>query len=866
MKTGDKDMKLFDLKTLHMKTPVIDKKPYFSWKISDEKQSVYQTAYRIVVKDSGHCVWDSGVVFSDIQSFVEYEGESLESCKKYDWTLTVRTNKGDSMSCSSFFETAFLQITDWKAKWIEYPMTRENKSEYPYGNTYSPIRFNKKFGISVDKKIRSAKVYASAYGVYKLYLNGMTPDDREFAPEFTPYDRIMYYQVYDVSSQIKQGENILSIYVGDGWYFSSQAKPVMNKYNSEPSVLFQIEIKYSDGTKDTVFSDGNEICFTDYIVYSDLYLGEKQDFTLERSSEQKVVVKDYGYDNLCCQPMNPVRPVELIPAKDVIRSAAGELIVDFGQVISGRARINIDLPKGTEVVFEYFEVLDKNGNYINTMFAPQKDTVISGGNPFVHEVLFTFHGFRYIRVTGSEDFKSSDFTAVLLSTKKENVGDFVCSDHRINRLYKNVRYSQLNNMMSVPTDCPTREKAGYTGDILVYSKTALLNEDVTSFLTSWLSYVRADQSDDGVVMIVSPFMELYRKLVLDVSKKYGSDKITGIAGWSDAIVWVPYDMYKITGNKMILKENYLSMKKWCDNIINIAKNKRGDKSFSAENDIYIWDTGFHFGEWLVPSRPDNTGEQYGICKESAFYTAPFFGYMSVEKLSEIAEIIGALDEAEYYRCISKKMKSAIIAEIIEKDRLPDYLMGAYVLAFKADLVPKHLVNEYKSRLINLIIKNNKCLDTGFLATPFLLDVLCELNEEALAYEIFMQDKRPSWLYEVDNGATTIWEAWDADDARSTGRYVSFDHYAFGCVDEWIFSTVCGIKADVPGFKHFIVNPRINDKLGITSFMRTFESEYGKIKVVYDKDTLKVSVPPNTSATVVWNGKKNEIGSGEYEFI
>ncbi len=168
--------------------------------------------------------------------------------------------------------------------------------------------------------------------------------------------------------------------------------------------------------------------------------------------------------------------------------------------------------------------------------------------------------------------------------------------------------------------------------------------------------------------------------------------------------------------------------------------------------------------------------------------------------------------------------------------------------------------------MNLILKNDKCLDTGFLATPFLLDVLCELHEEALACEIFMQNKRPSWLYEVDNGATTIWEAWDADDARSTGRYVSFDHYAFGCVDEWIFGTVCGIKADKPGFKHFTVNPFVIDKLGITSFMRTFESEYGKIKVAYDKDTLKVSVPPNTSATVVWNGKKNEIGSGEYEFI
>ena len=235
-------------------------------------------------------------------------------------------------------------------------------------------------------------------------------------------------------------------------------------------------------------------------------------------------------------------------------------------------------------------------------------------------------------------------------------------------------------------------------------------------------------------------------------------------------------------------------------------------------------------------------------------------------MSEVAKILKHENDAVYYKEISEKMKKAIVDEIIEKDRLPGYLMGAYVLAFEADLVPEHLVTEYKTKLVRLIMNNNKRLDTGFLATPFLLDVLCKLGEEDLAAEIFMQNKRPSWLYEVDNGATTIWEAWDADDAKDGKRFVSFDHYAFGCVDEWIFSTVCGIKADLPGFKHFTVNPRVLEKLGITSFVRSFESEYGKIKVVYDKDTLKVSVPPNTSATVVWNCKKNEIGSGEYEFL
>lgn len=859
-------MKVYDLKTMHMDTPVIDKCPYFSWKISDNNQSIIQKSFKIIVKDDAETIWDSGEVISDEQSFISYTGNPLESRKKYDWTVTVWNNKNESSSASSVFETAFLSSLDWKAKWIEYPQKRKNKSEYLFGKTYSPVLFKKNFDTCSEKRIKSAKVYATAYGVYKLYINGVTPDDRDFAPEFTPYDRMTYYQVYDISNILNPGHNDLVMYVGDGWYFSKQARPVMDEYNKEPSVLFQIEILYEDNSREMIVSDGTETCQMDFVVYSDLYLGEKQDFTLTKSSERKVLLKDYGYENLRCQPMPPVRPIKLIPAERVFRSNKDEFIVDFGQVLSGRARVRLDVPKGTKVVFEYFEILDKNENYINTMFAPQKDTVVSNGIPFVHEALFTFHGFRYIRVTGMSKVSEKDFTAVLLSTEKEDIGDFFCSDERINRLYKNIRYSQFNNMMSVPTDCPTREKAGYTGDILVYAKTALLNEDVTPFLTSWLSSVRADQSNDGTVMIVSPFMQLYKNLILNVSKKYGADRITGVAGWSDAIVWVPYDMYVVTGSKIVLEENYRAMKMWCDNIIETAKTRRGDASFSEENDMYIWDTGFHFGEWLVPSRPDNTGEQYGICRESAFYTAPFFGYMSVRKMSEVAKILKHENDAVYYKEISEKMKKAIVDEIIEKDRLPGYLMGAYVLAFEADLVPEHLVTEYKTKLVRLIMNNNKRLDTGFLATPFLLDVLCKLGEEDLAAEIFMQNKRPSWLYEVDNGATTIWEAWDADDAKDGKRFVSFDHYAFGCVDEWIFSTVCGIKADLPGFKHFTVNPRVLEKLGITSFVRSFESEYGKIKVVYDKDTLKVSVPPNTSATVVWNCKKNEIGSGEYEFL
>lgn len=854
-------MKLYDLKTRHMKNPVIDKTPEFSWKIQSSKQDVTQEAYQIVVKSEAQILWDTGKVRSRKQAFIEYEGEKLESRKRYDWTLTVWDSHGEKASETDYFETAFLKKSDWEAEWIECSFERKPANEYAFGSAFPPVLFERIF--EIEGEIQDAKVYATAHGGYQLKINGTRPDDREFAPEFTPYDKLLYYQVYDVTELLKSGKNKLEMYVGDCWYFSTQARPVMEEYHKEPSVLFQIEITYKDQTKQIVVSDGTETCSVQHIVYSDLYQGEKQDYRIKDTQRYPVEIKDYGYNMLYAQPMPPIRPIKFLEAVEIIESQAGEMIVDFGQVVAGRARVTLDVPKDRAVTLEYYEVLDENGNYINTMFAPQKDIVISDGNVIEHEALFTFHGFRYIRVSGLDQVKREDFTAILLSTEKQNTGTFRCSDERLNRLYENVRWSQYNNMMSVPTDCPTREKAGWTGDILIYATTALMNEEMTPFLSNWLDIVRADQQDDGVIRIVAPYMKLYENLMLQTVKKFGDNKVTGVAGWSDAIVWVPYDMYKITGNQQVLKENFTAMEAWCEYIIRTAEEKRGDHDIPYEQDRYLWNTGFHFGEWLVPSRPDDTGEQYGICKESAFYIAPFFGYMTLRKMSEICKALKRDKEEKRYAMIAEKMKAAIQDGILRAGLLPEYLMGGYVLAFAFDLVPEERKDCYKKQLINLIRQHEGCLDTGFLATPFILDTLCKIGEKELAYEVLWQNKRPSWLYEVDHGATTIWEAWDADDACKGGRYVSFDHYAFGCVDDWICRYMAGIDSDTPGFTHIVIKPDGGRRLRFCK--RTFESEAGMIRTAWDERGLEVSIPCNTTATVVWNGITHEIGSGKYYF-
>ena len=855
-------MKLYDLQTLHMDHPVIDQVPCFSWKISSNQQNVIQERYRITVSQKEKVLWDTGEIYSSKQSFIEYHGKCFSSKENYRWTVTVWNQYGESATATDVFETAFLCSSDWKAKWIECPFTRENASEYPYGKTYPPVLFEKKFVLK--KAVKKARIYATAHGIYRLTVNGERIDQREFAPEFTSYEKCLYYQVYDASAFLHKGSNTLHMYVGDGWYFNSQASPVMNEINRhpEPSVVFQLELTYEDGSSERIISDGSELCRTDFIAYSDLYLGEKQDYTYSPQKGMPVLVKEYGYDFLRAQPMNPVFPIKEIPAVKIFTSSANEMIVDFGQILAGRARININVPKGQKVTFEYFEILDDKGNYINTMFAPQKDTVISSGKPIIHEAFFTFHGFRYIRVTGMENAKKEDFTAVLLSSLKENAGFFSCSNEKLTRLYQNIRWSQYSNMMSIPTDCPTREKGGYTGDLLIYARTALKNEKLTPFFKSWLNSVRLDQADNGAVMIVAPFMKLYENMMKEVSAKNGENAISGVAGWSDAIVWIPYEMYHTTGDELVLRENYDAMEKWCRYIEECAK-KPGALGIPKQYDQYLWNTGFHFGEWLVPGREDHTGEQFGICKETAYYIAPFFGYCTIKKMSEISNVIGKEENALRYENLAQKMKISIQEGIMRQNLMPDDLMGAYVLAFAFQLVPEDLHEKYKEKLMRLIQEKNYCIGTGFLATPFILDVLCDLGESSAAYQILFQEKRPSWIYEVDHGATTIWEAWDADDAALGNRFVSFNHYAFGCVDDWICRHIAGIDSDTPGFGHILIQPDTTAPLDWCH--RAFECEAGKIKVFWNKQKLTVSIPPNTTATVVWKENTYHIGSGNYEW-
>lgn len=840
----------------------IDRAPQFSWVLESSAPNTLQAGYRITVTDGEQVVWETGEVMSREQAFIPYEGAALKSRTRYVFTIVARDNHGQQATAQSSFETALLHTSDWQAAWAESSIERVKPPTWAWGSQPPAVQFTREFELPAE--VVQARLYATAYGTYCPTINGERLDDREFAPEHTAYGSILYYQTYDVTGHLRRGRNQLALYVGDGWYLCPHGTPVMEGYHEAPAVLFQLEISFADGTRAIIASDGEVGCATGPVLSSDIFRGEKYDARLPFGAPQPVRLPDYGHAQLQAQPMAAIRPFCELPVQRIYESPRGETIVDFGQIIAGKARIRIDAPRDAELCFEYFEVPDEHGNYFNSVIADQKDVYISDGVTRDYETLFSFHGFRYIRVTGMPRVRAEDFTAISLTTEKADAGSFRSSDARLNRLYENIRWSQRNNMMSVPTDCPTREKAGFTGDIQIYAATALLNEDVTPFLESWLRNLAAAQTEDGVVPMVVPFTTLYEKLSLAVGKEFGDTRITGIAGWSDAAVMVPHTMHRMTGNKRVLAENYGTMKRWTDYVIRTARERRGAAGLPLELDQQLWNTGFHFGEWLIPSQEKKKfGPDWEIPKISAAYTAPFFGYLSVHLMHEVAATLGLTEDTAHYGEAAAQMKVAVQRAFMSGPKLPWDLMGAYVLAFAFDLVPEERKAAYAAELVSMLEANGGRLDTGFLATPYLLDVLTGIGRRDLAYALLWQSQAPSWLYQVDKGATAIWESWKAIDDDGVPKITSFDHYAFGCVGDWMCRELGGLRPGEHGFAHFTVQPPEDAPLSSCSI--SHESVHGRIAVEWDAQQLVVTVPVNTTALVTWHGKVREVGSGRHVF-
>lgn len=882
-------MKLYDLKTNHEKELLgIDTKPYFSWKLESNEENTVQKSCRLILKDKESVVWDTGLRQSDQSVFIPYAGIPLKSRTRYTWRVSVTDNHGNTAEEETWFETAFLNPEDWKAVWVENP-AKTAKRKKGFGNQPPATLFRRAF--KTAKPAAIARLYATCHGIYEASVNGKRADDRLFAPEYTSYGKYMCYQVYDITDLIREGDNVLGMHVGDGWYFCPTTTMDKKTATQPHAVFYQIEVTYADGTSEIFASDGSEKCAAGPVCFSDLFAGEQYDANRQIPGWDTPVFDDSGWQPvktgkkdvkaLAVQSGRPVKAVYEIPAKKYYVSPKGEHIIDFGQVLAGHVRFKVNVPKGTVITLEHFEIPDPQGNYFNNILGmagigegvDQKVVYISDGNEAVYEAKFSFHGFRYIRISGLDTVNPEDFTAIAVSTEKDETGTFSTSDERINRLYENTRWSQRSNMLSIPTDCPQREKAGWTGDIGIYAATSLQNEDTTGLLTRWLKSVSADQKKDGAVPMVVPENQQYQDLGRMLKMVGGFKGNVGPAGWGDACILVPLAMYEQTGNLEILKDQYETMKKWCDFILMCASKYRGNKKIPKEVDSCLWNTGFHYGEWLIPSRTKDgiTGgnDMKRSIEEGKKYISPVYGYLSMRNFAMISDLLGKKDNAAYYREKAEKMRDAFAKGVITKDgKMPVDVMGAYIIPLHYGLVPESLKDSFMAEIIRKIDENNGCLDTGFLGTPVILDTLSENGYLEKAYDILFQDQCPSWLYEVDHGATTIWESWITAKEDGTPMAVSLNHYAFGCVDDWMFRNIGGIVPEKAGYQSFRIEPKPDPRISCAA--RSFESEYGTIRSEWKCEdgtfTINVTIPANTEADIVLpDGNSAHKGSGTYTF-
>lgn len=904
--------------------------PCFSWGLKSDRNQTYQNAYRIVVLDNREeCVWDSGRRESAQSTDVSYEGELLLSDSRYRYQITVWDDQ--EVKCVSewmYFETAFFVMEDWKANWIEpdpLPQLPQNPLECasrkwmdivnsmmrgepvqmisdeenlksqelePYD---PPVRLRRQF--QLKGQVKSARLYVTAHGIYEAKINGRNVTDTILNPGFTTYDKRIKYQVYPVEHILHAGQNAIAVTVSDGWYKGKIALGRGCEYGEVPGLLLQIEVKYEDGTAETICSDGTwQYSFDGPIRMADLFLGQTVDGRLEDGEPsdssycaknwKPVQVKEKPGDGneagrefkgvLEAQTAPPAKVFEEIPAQKVWNAPNGDTLVDFGQNMAGTIRVIVRGDAGEQVTFEHGEVLDRDGNFTYVFekddTRAQRDCYIckgSGDEIFVPQ--FTYHGFRYVRVKGGNHWTKEQFTALAISTVNEVTGSFQCSDKQLNQLQHNIYWSQRSNNITIPTDCPTREKAGWTGDVVVYGPTALYNQDMTAFYEDWLRSIRVEQTENGHVLNTVPLI-----------KNYIQQTAAGSIGWGDVILTLPMQLYTLRGDIQALKENYNAMEKWMRAIRASAyelptANPMGGMSqeeFDAmserrqDNQHYLINTGFHFGDWLVPSVKDANGFSDGPA--SSFLTMNYVDTAiladDADLFAQISDLLGYTEKAEEYRKFAQRVRDAFYEEYVDENgRLSQEMQGNYILALKYHMIPKDKESSLAKRLDELIHQNGDCLDTGFMTIAHILDVLCDYGYEETAWKILWQKKCPSWLYEIERGATTMWENWDAirEDGSICG--CSFNHYAFGCVGDFIYRRILGIQNDGIGYDKIRIAPGYN--CGLNWAEGSYESVHGVIRLRWEKKGsetfIECEIPANTRAILVLpDGTEKEIGNGK----
>ena len=811
--------------------------PRLSWVVEDTTARI-QTAARVqIAADPAftNLLHDSGQR-ADVDSLAYEAPVALKPCTRYFWRVTVWADNGEvAESEPAWFETARMDLP-WQAQWITPDW--EDKARHPL--------IRKEFTLPAAPV--TARVMVCGLGLYELEMNGQRVGSEYFTPGCNAYDRWIQYQTFDVTGLLRPGENAVGAMLGNGWYkgrFGFEGERA-ELYGDRFALLCELTVTCADGSTVVITSDPSWKAIGGPVQSSSIYDGEVYDANAEiagwssagfdDSAWQGTRLIDIGYERLEPRRGLPVVVKELVRPVEIIHTPAGETVIDMGQNMVGWVRFNLNAPAGTEIFLQHGEVLQQ-GNFfnLNLRSAKAEYKYISNGKPAVVEPYFTFYGFRYVKVTGwPGELNLEDFTGCAVYSDMEITGSIETSNPMINRLFLNALWSQKDNFLDVPTDCPQRdERMGWTGDAQVFSGTASFNMDTAAFFSKYLyDLSREQETRDGEVPHVIPALNI------------GGG---GACAWGDAATVMPWVTYLHFGDKAILEQQINSMKSWVDYI------RRKDEESGGQR---LWSVGFHFGDWLALDGETPTSVKGGT--DDYFVASAYYCY-SAGLVAKAAAVLGKDDMAAEYSKLAEEVRASIQAEYFTpRGRLAINTQTAMVMSLFMDLVPAEHRARLQQTLREQMRKDHYHLKTGFVGTPILCRTLSENGSNDISYRLLLNEDYPSWLYEVKMGATSIWERWNSllpDGTISDLTMNSFNHYAYGSIVEWIYRNAAGLRPseEKPGFRHAWLLPQLDGRLkwikaGVNTAAGRYESEWA-IDPADGRLSFHFAVPFNATASL-----------------
>ncbi|MGF3056447.1 family 78 glycoside hydrolase catalytic domain [Microbacterium sp. YY-01] len=801
--------------------------------------------------------------------FVPWPFDPLQSCSSVTWRVR-QAEANASWSQPAVFEAGLLDA-DWTAEWIS-PVETVDPG---YGERPAHLLTR---AFDLPEGIISARLYATALGIYTVAVNGSRVGSDELAPGSTSYDRTLYAQAHDVTALLETGTNRLEFELSDGWYRGQVgAFRLPAGWGTTLGVRAELHVRLANGTTQVIVTDDSWMSAPSTTTRADLMAGQTIDFSAVLADP--IAAHTGMITNAPAISWSPAPPVRVLESRSPVtvnRVAEGVTVVDFGQNASGWVRLTDLGAPGTRTVIEYGEFVDASGNLSTSHLDSerpegrkefvQRDEVVAGASDEVFEPRHTVHGFRYARITRTgATVDAASVTMQIVHSDLKRTGSFESSDEQVNRLHEIADWSFRGNAVDVPTDCPTRERLAWTGDYQVFAPTATRLYDVLGFSRKWLQSVRDDQLDDGRVANFSPDG---RRIKHNLDDQFAM--MTGSAGWGDAIVAVPWEMYVSYGDRLVLEENYDAMVRWVEWALEKARTTRHHARVQASPEPepfeqYLWDGTFHWGEWTEPLERDSDGNRIDPIKHNPMVwfmadkgeVGTAYLYRSTATLARIAEIIGREPDAARYTETAQKVADAWRQAYLNNDgtTVTD-TQAAYVRALSFELVPAELRTAAADRLIELIRDRKMHLSTGFLATGDLLPVLADTGHADVAYALLAQRTAPSWMYMVDRGATTIWEDWEGIDENGDA-HASLNHYSKGAVIRFLHTHTLGLRqeTDSIAWEKVVVAPL--PAPGMTWARGKHHGPQGEIEVEWRVEGTSIrivaDIPSGTTARIVFPG-------------